>query len=645
MENICRCSVSVISYRRLPLSTQQVTGRAFLGQQLAGGLATAPVRGLKRLELTNCRSLEGSAVEWIAAGCTCLDALIVSGCSSTTPEGIELLAGTPPALSHLGISGCVRMGHSALTFVAERGQNLQHLDISDIPSTTAGVVGKFLRHCGRLESIDVSGLTRVDRSSFRDLGEGDTISTSNALSDPHVMEQSRSLGGDTHPSSTAAEGAVSELVRGARLPHLLVARMLRLPKLDDSSVIRFATACPHLEELLLSDSPLVTGACLVPLSSLCPLLRSLGLDRCSAASDEPALAAALRYLPGLEHLGAARKGHGSPSLRLNSGTEGRVGQNLRGRAPFGGADFVDFINDGVGVENSTYRGGAPVSGVTLLTEASRWCTQLTTLGLEGHECLTFASDHAPPGAFPCLTELRLSACSAVDDTGLVVLLKACPRVRTLKLAGSGVSQIALVEAATQLPFVDVLPSPHVGKPPASSSTSRQRCRTHPETPTTSVSSGVFPPKVSPPPPPSSEAPARAVKAILRTAVEKPGSKPSSTASRVDPIKVQGAVGLRPTVHCGPPLAALAMFARFEEEKVALKRLVRALRLHRDRRNEERKAAGRRIHRAMAAYRFRTSCGHPDQVRPVISTVRVHASWEGTCIAWGFPNRIARQPRN
>ncbi|CAM9974126.1 unnamed protein product, partial [Hapterophycus canaliculatus] len=79
--------------------------------------------------------------------------------------------------------------------------------------------------------------------------------------------------------------------------------MLRLPSLDDAGIVQLGNACPDLEELMVSDSPLVTGACLAPLAFLCPRLRSLGLDRCSAASDEAALATACEGLPDLESLG------------------------------------------------------------------------------------------------------------------------------------------------------------------------------------------------------------------------------------------------------------------------------------------------------------------------------------------------------
>ncbi|CAM9974194.1 unnamed protein product, partial [Hapterophycus canaliculatus] len=125
--------------------------------------ATAPVRCLERLELPDCRRLDQSAVEWIAAGCTALRSLVISGCALTKPEGVELLAASHPDLIHLGVAGCVELGGStALSFVAERsGRCLRHLDISDIPATAAAVVGRFLQNCGRLESIDLSGLTKV----------------------------------------------------------------------------------------------------------------------------------------------------------------------------------------------------------------------------------------------------------------------------------------------------------------------------------------------------------------------------------------------------------------------------------------------------------------------------------------------------
>ncbi|CAN0514067.1 unnamed protein product, partial [Scytosiphon promiscuus] len=81
----------------------------------------------------------------------------------------------------------------------------------------------------------------------------------------------------------------------------------------------------------------------------------------------------------------------------------------------------------------------------------RHCTKLATLGLEGHQSFTFSSEHSPAGAFPCLTELRLVGCAALNDAGLLVLLRACPRVSSLSLSGSGVSHEALAGHAATLP--------------------------------------------------------------------------------------------------------------------------------------------------------------------------------------------------
>lgn len=575
-----------------------MTGRAFLDRELEGGVATAPVRGLRHLNLENCGRLDPSAVEWIAAGCTSLNSLVVSGCFPVAPEGIELLAATPSALSLLGVSGCVGIDGKALSFVAERGGDIQHLDISDIPATSAGVVANFLHNCGRLESVDLSGLPRVDSSSFRGLGRRVNRSEGVCL-DSHFVAEPDSK---EHPSNVIRGATAYVIVDGAELSCLRVARMFRLPNLDNDSVISFANACPHLENLYLSDSPLVTGACLVPLASLCPLLRSLELDRCGAATDETALAAALQGLPDLRHLGVAREHH--------SPVPGIPDYSIRDHGRSRGSDSRESIrcsvNDHIHTSSDRdVRMGAPMTGKTLLAAASRWCKQLTSLGLEGQECLTFLSDHAPPGAFPCLKELRLAACTAVDDAGLLVILEACPRVRTLSVEGSGISQNALLEASSQLSHVQVLPSPRADSLRANPKRTRKRGARSVSNQGDNSSTHLYPPS----PPPRSTQPA-------------PSGESSKKSSKSSPLISAGnrvrrnnnAVGLRPTMHCDLHLASAAVFSRFEEEDLAVNKVVRALRRFARQKFQERECSKMKLCRAIARYWFRTSKRHPDQVR-------------------------------
>lgn len=576
-------------------------------------MATAPARGLKRLELADCRRLETSALEWIAAGCTCLNSIVISGCTRATPEAAELLAATPPLLVRLGVAGCVGLGGSVLTFVAERGRGLEHLDISDIPATTAGVVNNFLRNCPRLVSINISGLAAVNSLSFRGLGGGNFFAGDEAPICSRNFEQSRDSTGNKTPSNEQAWRCRD----APELPRLRVARMLRLPGLDDASVIRFATACPKLEEILLSDSPKVTGACLVPLSSLCPLLRSLGLDRCGAASDEPALASALQGLSSLQNLQVACDGHGRVESRSARHSKGCMHEsNLAERAPFNGESVRRSINY---VESSTTRTDLPpFTGAALLLTASRCCAELSTLGLEGHGQLTFTADHAPPGAFLSLTELRLSACGAVNDKGLLVLLKACPRVRTLSLTGSGVSQDALLRmSSVHRSFVEILP-------PAPSSVSltsnsHKTIPAHVEIPPALIRESNLPVTSCKPLLPPSHIPIVNISKRSLLVAEPSGSKPGLAASvgLIDAKqklgKASGATGLRPAIHCDLYLASDAVFSRLEEERGALAVIVRAFNRFKKTRMKRQVLAGKKICRAMLGHRFKTSNGNPDQV--------------------------------
>ena len=600
----------------------QLTGRAFLDRKLAGGVAIAPVRRLTQLNLENCGRLDPSAVECIAAGCTSLKDLVVSGCFPVTPEGVELLAVTPPALSRLGVSRCKGIDDKALSFVADRGSNLQHLDISDIPATTAGLVAKFLQTCGRLESIDISGLPRVNSSSFRGLRTRDNDNP-RIFHDPPSVRSSAEPNKGEYLSSAFLGPRALIFVGGVKLPHLRVARMLRLPNLDNDSVISFAANCPHLEEFLLSDSPMVTGACLVPLASLCPLLKCLGLDRCGAASDETALAAALQGLSGLRRLDVAREHQGlfvrNVSSISSSDHVGNQSPSSGELAPFGGGSLSKTVKDRVGLlgldGNAQAEGGTPVTGEVLLAAASRCCSQLTSLGLEGHNRLTFAVDHAPPGAFPCLKELRLTACTAVDDAGLLVILDACPRVRSLSVAGSGISHTALAEASKQLSLVQVLPPPPSCIPVVSSEGSRpikgtQARGARPNHAQGDRSSRRF----CPPSPPSSQA---RVSTTSLAAVGLPNSTQMSAESGAGSKAAtvwRGAVGLRPAMYCDLHLARSAIISRFEDEDLAAKKIVRALRQFANQRFRERSCAARRLKQAVRSYWFRTRKRHPDQVR-------------------------------
>ncbi|CAN0047892.1 unnamed protein product, partial [Ectocarpus fasciculatus] len=636
----------------------RVTGRAFLGEIFPGGVATAPVRGLKLLELPGCQQLNPSALEWIAAGCTDLRSLVVSGCMSTNPEGVELLAASRPDLLRLGVAGCVGLGGStALSFVADRsGRYLQHLDISDIPATAASVVGKFLRNCGKLEFVDLSGLVKVDESSFRGLGGVDGKSVDDdgdtSFSDPRGQvdqtKHNRSTDMKINPARKL-NGEESKPSGTPALPHLRVARMLRIPGLDNASVVRFATASPSLEELLLSDSRMVTGACFAPLASLCPLLRSLGLDRCGAASDEAALADACKRLPGLESLAVSvvdgnrsrfmagadhpgNSGHGGRSR--GSGGQHNMSHVPSSRAPYGGLlDCSVSSSTGLspsGAGTRTMHGGNDTdltfTGAVLLKAASRHCPRLTTLGLEGHGQLNFSSEHSPAGAFPCLTELRLVGCTAVNDAGLVALLKACPRVRSLSLSGSGVTQDALVKhsaSSASQSFAEVLPpvpfsSSAAGGDPRFTVTSSRRTRTA-ESAGSPAQSAIAPP--SPPSPTQGYGQVQNTESStsMPEASDLTGGSCTSSSQSKHRVGLENggsalAMGLTPVSHHKLHLAAAAVLSRFDEEQRALETLGRALRHFRDRRAGVLMSSARKICRRMLAYRFKSNTGQPDKVR-------------------------------
>lgn len=621
----------------------QVTGRAFLGQTFSGGVSTVPVRGLKKLDLAGCRRLDSGAVEWITAGCTGLRDLVISGCVSATPEGVELLAATHPTLQRLDLAGCVGLGGTVLSFVAERRRDLRRLDIANIPTVPARVVGEFLRNCGRLEYVDISGLTRVNRSCFRSVGSGRHAADAGGPPEYHSGGQGCDL--------LESEGSIGEQRSfdcvGGKLPHLQVARMLRLPNIDDASITRFASACPKLGELHLSDSSLITGACLATLSSMCPLLRSLGLDRCSAASDEHALAAAFQGLPRLEHLSLAREGHGRSAAGRTAGTDGcgRHESTLSRRAPFGGIDHLHPDRNHGGYSTPV----TPFTGETLLVAASRYCSQLMTLGLEGHERLTFDIRHSPPGAFPSLTELRLASCISVDDASLPVVLEACPRIRTLSLSGSGVSQEALVRCASvKLPLVEVLPPAPLRTTPVS----RYRTRTAPLVGSRGGS-------------PSS--PSRLNPSAFASSVLSDGSTEARVSSAVcNPVGARGgdgvgggAAGFRPAEHCRLKLEAEAFLSRFEEERLAVNTLCRALRGFMKRPPPQEVLAARTICRAMLRHRFRASNPFPEQVTDllqvdmylhicvqsratmhyVFAVLTFNITWQG-CVAKNTPVRFA-----
>lgn len=624
----------------------QVTGRAFLGGTYAGGVATAPVRGLKRLDLPNCPRLDPSAVEWIAAGCTGLRSLVVSGCISAKPEGVELLAANHPDLLRLGISGYEGLGRStALAFVAERsGSHLRYLDVSDNPATAAVDVGKILRNCGRLESVDLSGLTKVDRFSFRGLGGGRAHTWAHGRTAAHAQaDRSCLMSSDGSGVSGGEKDGTSNRARGnPALPHLRVVRMLRVPRLDDACLVLLAGACPSLEELMMSDSPKVTGACLTPVATLCPLLRSLGLDRCGAASDEASLADTCRRLPCLEHLslgvalednadygrtltGSGRSGNGRGGSSRGSGGHQHISRAPSRRAPYGGVlDVSSSCSSSVTGDSSRNQdsGNPPFTGEILLAAASSACTRLRTLGLEGHKHMSFLSRQCPPGAFPCLTELKLTGCAGVDDAGLIVVLEACPRVRSLSLAGSGVSQDGLARSvsALHLCFVEILP-PMIVNLPVTAGGSRLTI----SAPTTSALLGRKPPE-------QHHTEGAAQNSSIQTKLLGTADTISTGTTAATEFKLGSssnssrggnrsvvfsehamATGLRPAGHHNLHLAAAAVISRFDEEQRALETVGRALRHFRDRRAGILMSSARAICRGMLAYRFRTNDGHPDKV--------------------------------
>lgn len=617
----------------------QVTGRAFLGMELAGGAATAPVFELKRLELPNCRRLSAPAVVWIAAGCTSLESLNVSGCASTSPEGVELLAATPPELLNLGIAGCVRMTNTALSFVANHGASLQHLDISDIPGASARVVRQFLRICKILQSLGISGLSLVDESSFRGLAPGDintSLDNGGRLDKQHDCHQGHHIRrlehGSASPDATTGytEDGTSpgRLVVNEGLQYLRVARMLRLPNLDDSSVTALAAACPGLQELLLSDSPMVTGSCLAPLSFCCPLLRSLALDRCRAASDEAALLGALQQLSNLRDLRLAREGFGvddGTSVAANGrGTSIRsISKTSLSSTSSSCGRFLEINTTPGSSDGAMVPRGSSFTGAALVSIA-RCCAKMTRLGLEGHDKLVFVESFAPPCAFPCLRELRLADCSGVDDSGLQVLLTACPCVSTLSLQGSRVSQQALVEASTRMRFVEVVPPP---RPPCVSPSRRSRkdgrgaLMSEKVAYQMDVTSGLVPPappvifsRGSSPFKLHSE---REAGECLSGSIAPPSRPTTRTTPECAIGEMSGrdirATGLQPSQHAELYLTTTAVFTRLEKERFAARRLSRTLQNYRHRQLQRRVVASRRVCRAALRYRIRTSRKYREQV--------------------------------
>lgn len=584
-----------------PRACEQITGQAFLREELPGGVVMAPVYGLKKLELPDCDGLETRSVEWIAAGCTGLHALGVSHCKAVTSEGIERLVASPTPLTGLRIAGCAGVGDAALGFVADYARGLQHLDISDISRTAAGVVGKILRNCKYLQTIDMSGLNLVDGSSFIGLMSSCDPKRPQPRDNPHEdgesWEVQRSIGGNMKgPARTMlSEG----------LPHLLVARMLRLPGMDDASVMAFARACPRLQELLISDSPMVTGACLESLSSFCPMLRSLGLDRCRAASDESALVGALRNFPDLEHLRLAREGYGEAATASGHRAEAtRSSKSCTScsRAPFGGGEGIGHGVD-VASPGESFKGEA-------LAAASRFCSRLISFGLEGHRSLVFGTENAPPGAFPCMRELRLTSCDRVNDEGLQVLLRACPLVRTLLLYGTAVSKDALAAAARSRSFVEIIPPPPV--PIAGFA--------HAHASFTSEASSYGHSTCNPPLPPDaprhmgensdgSRAPGDSKSSVSSSSVF-PDFHDSKHIKRSTGTRV---TGLRPAPHAAFHLSSEALATRLERERTAYKTLLSALSRFKRQRLRRRLIAAERIQRALRRHHFRITKAHPDQV--------------------------------
>lgn len=570
---------------------EQVTGRAFLATEFPGGVATALVNGLRRLELSGCKNLETRALEWIAAGCTALDDLVVSRCGRITPQGLENLVASPPAVKRLGVAGCGGLDDAALSFVANRAQSLEHLDISDMPALGGRVVALFLRKCLRLVSIDVSGLPLVNRASLAD------FTHLHSGASPSRTRKGNLVGG-------VRVEAPARPQLGESLSRLLTARMLRLPGIDDASITAFARACPHLEELLLSDSPMITGACLEAVSSLCPLLRSLGLDRCRAASDEAAVSDALRKLPSLEHLAVAREGYGSGAVTGSGacGAPPKKSVPTSRRAPFGDVRAAGAAADAL-VPGESFTGAA-------LAAASSSCSRLESLGLEGHRKVTFAEADAPAGSFPCLKELRLESCAGVDDDGLGVLLRACPLLRTLLLQGSSVTARALAAAARGRPLVELIP------PPPRDQATRPRG----EIAASPLSSITGHPVCNPPPPPKPERrrgtalAGESTSGVSRAPRAKAGDRGAYPRDPdPDGRETLGGVGFRPVAHADLYAMAQAVEARLERERMASSRIAGGLRAWKRERAQRRAAAASRIQRALRAFHFRVSKGHPDQV--------------------------------
>ncbi|EEQ83711.1 F-box domain-containing protein [Blastomyces dermatitidis ER-3] len=311
---------------------------------------------------------------------------------------VKVITGAGPFLRDLNLRGCTQLENAWLShgeLISNTCHNLVNLCIRDsrINRTTLHLL---IRKNPKLVHVDVSGLSIVSNASMKTISQN--------------------------------------------CPQLEFLDISWCKGVDARGLRRIVASCPHLRDLRVNElSGFDNRQLLVQLFETNSLERLI-LSHCSSLSD-----ASLKILmEGVD-----------PEIDLLTGRAVVPPRKLkhldlsrcRSLTDVGIKSLAHNLPDLEGLQLSQ----CPNIGDNALLEVIRTTPRLTHLDLEELDKLTntFLLELSKARCAGTLQHLNLSYCERVGDTGMLQLLKSCPRIRSLDLDNTRASDLTLIELCKQ----------------------------------------------------------------------------------------------------------------------------------------------------------------------------------------------------
>jgi len=116
---------------------------------------------LRRVDLSNCRSLTDAALGALAERCLNRLREVAFAATRVTDAGVAALVAGCPRLQRVDLSECSSLTDTAVQSLASSCPRLERVTLRRCHRLTSASLDAFVRHCPQLQSLDLSG-TSVD---------------------------------------------------------------------------------------------------------------------------------------------------------------------------------------------------------------------------------------------------------------------------------------------------------------------------------------------------------------------------------------------------------------------------------------------------------------------------------------------------